>query len=250
MADLLRNDGVATSATFGAVTSAGITTPDVPAGRLLVFVCTYETPTTSDITNTPPAGVTAVSGEVFDVATTTGCHLVVATKTAAGGPESLTWNFGATVTGGTIVCQAYTGADTATPWDRSSYRTEPGGSGTTTHAAPTLTPTVANSWGVAAFAVRSGENLTASGPLVARADVTSASGSVALLADTNATIAAGVLASYSATEPTGTAVACMFAGNLRQAEGAGAFAATTASARGTATSATAGMVPSSRGGLR
>lgn len=82
-----------TDSTGSGVSEAFGTLGAAAAGDLLIASLSYRTPGLADIANTAPAGWTKIPGELFDVSTTTGSHLVVAVKAAVGGTESGTWGF-------------------------------------------------------------------------------------------------------------------------------------------------------------
>ena len=221
----LRGSAATTTDSSGSVTSKSFSTPSAAvAGDLLVASLTYKTPGLSDIANTAPSGWTKVPGELFDIATTTGSHLVVAVKAAAGGAESATWTFASAPAGLVISVLAYSGADTTIdtatavyPFEKFGYKVEAGGSNTTTHTAPAFTPTVAGSWGFAAFGARASETWTPGAGLTERSDTKAATSAQATLetADSNGPIATGSPITYSATEPAGTSVQVSFAGNIK-----------------------------------
>ncbi len=126
------------AATGTTETSLAFATPAAAlAGDLLVVGIAYQTPTTSDIANTAAAGWTKIGTEQFDVATTTGVHLVIAVKAAVGGAENHTWTLASAGTTWAIRCHAYANAATASPFDQQAYNPEPGPSTTTTHTTTT-----------------------------------------------------------------------------------------------------------------
>ncbi|HEX6968288.1 MAG TPA: hypothetical protein VF174_05690, partial [Micromonosporaceae bacterium] len=248
----LRGVAVSTTDSTGSVVAKTFSTPSAAvAGDLLVASVSYKTPGLTDIANTAPSGWTKIPGELFDVATTTGSHLVVAVKTAAGGSESAAWTFASAPAGMVIAVEAYSGADTTIdvansvyPFEKYGYKVEAGGSGTTTHTAPPFTPTVAGSWGFAAFASRASETWTPGPGLTERTDARAATSSQATLEtnDSNGAIATGGPITYSSTEPAGTSVQVSFAGNIKpngQAPPSQTPTVTTGSATGiTSTTAT------------
>lgn len=221
----LRGTPLTTTDSSGTVTSKAFNTPSAAvAGDLLVASLSYKTPGLSDIANTAPSGWTKIPGELFDVATTTGSHLAVAVKAAAGGTESGTWGFASAPAGMVISVLAYSGADTTIdtangvyPFEKYGYKVEAGGSSTTTHTAPALTPTVAGSWGFAAFASRASETWTPGTGLTERSDTRAATSAQATLEtnDSNGAIATGSPITYSSTEPAGTSVQVSFGGNIK-----------------------------------
>src|SRR3954452_1137971 len=161
----LRGAAVTTTDNSGTVTAKTFATPSSAlAGDLLVATLAYRTPTTADIANTAPTGWTKIPGETFDPgATTAGAHLVVAVKRAVGGAEAPVWRFASSPRGVVVTVHAYSGASTSVdvanrvyPFEKWGYAPD-SGSGTSTHAAPTFTPSVSGSWGFAAFAARSSE---------------------------------------------------------------------------------------------
>jgi phosphatidylinositol-3-phosphatase len=200
------------------------------AGDRLVAVLSYKTPGASDVANTAPAGWTKVAGELADCSSTSTCaHLVVATKPAAGAAESATWTFASAPAGLVIAVTAYSGVDATTPWDKTGYKVESGGSSTTTHTAPALTPSVPGSWGITAFGARASETWTPGAGMVERVDRRAATTAQATLeaADSNGPLTSGTTYSYSATESAGTSVAIGFAGNLRPASASAPTTTTT-----------------------
>ncbi|MFG2045167.1 hypothetical protein [Dactylosporangium sp. NPDC048998] len=221
----LRGTPVNTTDSTGSVVSKTFNTPSAAvAGDLLVASLSYKTPGLSDIANTAPTGWTKIPGELFDVATTTGSHLVVAVKAAVGGTESGTWGFASAPAGLVISVLAYSGADTTIntangvyPFEKYGYKVEAGGSNTTTHTAPAFTPTVAGSWGFAAFASRASEIWTPGAGLTERSDTRAATSAQATLEtnDSNGVIATGSPITYSSTESGGTSVQVSFAANIK-----------------------------------
>ena len=225
----LRGTAAVTTDSSGSVTSKSFTTPaEAVAGDLLVAALTYKTPGVTDISNTAPAGWTKIPGELFDVATTTGAHLVIAVKAAAGGAESASWTFASAPSGLVVSVLAYAGADTTIntgsgvyPFEKYGYRVEPGGSSTSTHSTPAFTPTVPGSWGFAAFGARASETWTPGTGLTERSDNRAASSSQATLEtdDSNGTIGTGNPITYSSSENAGTSVEVSFGGNIKPAGG-------------------------------
>ncbi|MEV6925027.1 hypothetical protein AB0M46_11075 [Dactylosporangium sp. NPDC051485] len=221
----LRGTPVNATDSTGSVVSKTFSTPSAAvAGDLLVASLSYKTPGLSDIANTAPSGWTKIPGELFDVATTTGSHLVVAVKAAVGGAESGTWRFASAPAGVVISVLAYSGADTTIntangvyPFERYGYKVEAGGSNTTSHTAPAFTPTVAGSWGFAAFASRASETWTPGAGLTERSDTRAATSAQATLEtnDSNGVIATGSPITYSSTESGGTSVQVSFAANIK-----------------------------------
>lgn len=133
-----------TNTTFGSGSSFNFATPGgAAAGNLLVATFAYQTPSTSDISNTVPAGWTeappVADGQV-DIGASQGVHIVVATKAAAGGAESPTWTTASSITDAVISVSAYSGAATASPWDVTGYNAQ--GSTSTTFTTPSVTPTI------------------------------------------------------------------------------------------------------------
>jgi hypothetical protein len=248
----LRGTPVNTTDRSGGVVSEVFSTPGAAVvGDLLIASLSYKTPGLSDIANTVPTGWTKIPGELFDVATTTGSHLVVAVKAAVGGTESGTWRFASPPAGVVISVLAYSGADTTIntangvyPFEKYGYKLEAGGSSTTTHTAPAFTPTVPGSWGFAAFASRASETWTPKAGLTERSDIRAATSAQATLEtnDSNGVIATGSPITYSSTETGGTSVQVSFAANIKpsgQAPQPQPPSATTGSATGvTSTAAT------------
>jgi hypothetical protein len=225
----LRGTPVSTTDSSGTASSKAFSTPSAAvAGDLLVASLSYKTPTAADIANTAPSGWTKIPGELFDVSTTSGSHLVLAVKVAAGGTESASWTFASAPAGMVISVLAYSGAETTIdpgngvyPFEKYGYKIESGGSSTTTHTAPAFTPSVPGSWGFAAFAARASETWTPGAGLTERSDVRAASSNQATLEtdDSNGTIATGSPITYSATEPSGTSVEVSFGGNIKPSGG-------------------------------
>ena len=221
----LRGTAATTTDSSGTVTSKAFATPSAAvAGDLLVASLTYKTPGLSDIANTAPSGWTKIPGELFDIATTTGSHLAVAVKPAAGGGETATWTFASPPAGMVISVLAYSGADTTIdpangvyPFEKFGYKVEAGGSSTATHTAPAFTPTVAGSWGYAAFGARASETWTPGTGLTERSDTRAATSAQATLEtnDSNGPIATGSPITYSSTENAGTSVEVSFGGNIK-----------------------------------
>ncbi|MER7274505.1 hypothetical protein ABT369_08620 [Dactylosporangium sp. NPDC000244] len=221
----LRGVPVNTTDSTGGVVSKSFSTPSAAvAGDLLVASLSYKTPGLTDIANTAPSGWTKIPGELFDVSITTGSHLAVVVKTAVGGTESGTWGFASAPAGMVISVLAYSGADTTInttngvyPFEKYGYKAEPGGTNTTTHTAPAFTPTVAGSWGFAAFASRASETWTPGAGLTERSETKAAASAQAVLEinDSNGVIATGSPITYSSTESGGTSVQVSFAGNIK-----------------------------------
>ncbi|MGI5240391.1 hypothetical protein [Dactylosporangium sp. CA-139066] len=242
----LRGAPVSTTDSTGSVVSKAFNTPSAAmAGDLLIASLSYKTPGLSDLANTAPTGWTKIPGELFDVSITTGSHLVVAVKAAVGGTESGTWGFSSPPAGMVITVLAYSGADTTIdmtngvyPFEKYGYKVEAGGSNTTTHTAPAFTPTVAGSWGFAAFASRASETWTPGAGLTERSDIRAATSAQATLEtnDSNGVIATGSPVTYSSTESGGTSVQVSFAANIKPSGQAQGPSVATGSATGVTSS--------------
>jgi hypothetical protein len=224
-----------TNTTFSASgTSFAFITPDITAGVLLVAVFAYNTPSSTDVANTLPAGWIEAppgTGGQFDSGATLGsAHLVVATKTSVGGVENHTWTTASSVSSAVISVLAYPGADLVDPWDQTAYSDET--VNTTTHTTATITPAESSTWVVAAWMARNNaafsSDVTVGSPdlthrvlnLASNGGVEGTSGVRLLVADSNdAEVLTGAGISWTATEPSTTSVLPDFVGTLRPASG-------------------------------